>query len=347
LQIPLLLVGFGNVGQAFISHLSTKAGYIHDRFDLDLPIVGAVHRSGGEFHSVHSERALDLNRLLQIKRETGQLSGYRDYGGKMSPVELIKETDAKIMLEATPTNLRNGEPALTHIKTALNSGMSVVTANKGPIAFALKELRQLAQANEADLRYSASVAGALPIIPTGYYSLMGCEVRSVEGILNGTTNFILTEMEEKKKSLEEAVQEAKRLGIPEADPRLDVEGWDTAVKLLICANTIMDLNAKISDVRVSGIQNVTLETIQTARRNGHALKLIGSAQGTSNDFKLEVCLKEISTDHPFYSVGGTWKAAMFDTDLLGNILLLGGKSSPEFAAGAMLRDILNLVHDRH
>ena len=233
MKIPVLIVGFGKVSQAFVSVLSKKTRFLRNNFGVDLYVVGAVHREGGEFHSAYSKEGLDLNTTLQIKRETGQLSRYPHGGGNLSPVELIEETEAKIMLEATPTNLRNGEPALTHIKTALNSGNSRCYSNKGPVAFALKELRNLAQTRGVAPRYSASVAGALPIIPTGYYSLMGCEVTSVEGILNGTTNFILTAMEQELISLGEALEEAQTIGIPEADPRVDVEGWDTAVKLLI------------------------------------------------------------------------------------------------------------------
>lgn len=125
-----------------------------------------------------------------------------------------------------------------------------------------------------DFRYSASVAGALPIIPTAYYGLMGSKVDSIEGILNGTTNYILTQMARRKVEMKEALLEAQRLGVAETDPRLDIEGYDTAIKLLVAANSIMRSEARISDVKVSGIENVTTDTIRAAESRRYSLKLI-------------------------------------------------------------------------
>jgi len=345
MRIPALIVGFGNISQGFASVLTKKAQYLRETLGIEISVIGVVEVVNGRFESALSKDGLDLDRLLRTKRQAGKVSAYPGAGGNSSTLELIRESGAQIVLEATPTNIKDGEPGLSHIRSALDAGIHVVTSNKGPLLFGLRELRNLARAKGVEFRYSAAVAGALPVITMGYYSLVGCRVNSIEGILNGTTNYILTEMAERDVGLQEALADAQRMGIAETDPRLDIEGYDTAFKLLIAANSIMNTDAKISDVGVSGIESITRETVRDSKRRGYALKLIGRARRVDDGVEMKVALEELPTGHPFYSVNGVWKAVMFDTDLLGEVLLLGGKSNPELAAGAMLRDIVNIVHD--
>jgi homoserine dehydrogenase len=223
--------------------------------------------------------------------------------------------------------------------------MSVVTSNKGPLLFGLRGLRKQAAEKGVGFKYSASVGGALPIIPTGYYSLAGCRVNSIEGILNGTCNFILTQMAKTGATVERALAQAQQMGIAETDPKLDVQGHDTAFKLLVAVNSIMDVDKKISDVKVSGIEHVTQEEIRQVIGRGRLLKLVGRATKENGGVEMTVGLEEVDSEHPFYSVNGIWKAVLFKTELLGEIVLLGGKSNPQLAAGAMIRDVLNLLHD--
>ena len=141
----------------------------------------------------------------------------------------------------------------------------------------------------------------------------------------------------------EALAEAQQMGIAETNPRLDVQGYDTAFKLLLATNSIMDADKKIKDVDISGIEHITQEMIQEAKRRQRLLKLIGRARKINERFEMTVKVEEVSPDHPFYSVNGIWKAVLFNTELLGEVVLLGGKSNPQLAAGAMVRDIVNLV----
>ena len=346
MKIKTVILGFGNVGRGFASVLLRKAEYLRERFNMQLVVLGVVETgSDGIFHSAFSENGIDLMKLLETRRKTGTISAYAGGGGHHSSLEVIERSGAQLMLEATPTSLKDGEPGLSHIRAALAQGMSVVTSNKGPLLFGLNELRRLAEDNHAGFRYSASVAGALPIIPTEYYALAGCQVNSIQGILNGTSNYILTEMTNSGVTMQQALAKAQQMGIAETDSQLDIEGYDTAFKLLLSANSIMDIDARISDVRVSGIEHVTQMTIEHARSKGCVLKLIGRAKRTDNHVDMKVGLEEIRPEHPFHSVNSIWKAVMFETDLLGEIVLLGGKSDPELAAGAMLRDVVNLVRE--
>ena len=344
-KIHTIILGFGNVGQGLARVILKKAAYLRQS-NLEIVVVGAVETDrDGIFHSVVSGSGLDIMALLETKRRTGVISTYPVAGGHSSSLELIEHSKAQLMFETTPTNLKDGEPGLSHIKAALTRGVSVVTSNKGPLLFGLKDLRRLSEENHVGFAYSASVAGALPIIPTGQYALVGCHVKSIEGILNGTTNYILTEMTNRGVSMQQALAKAQQMGIAETDPRFDVEGYDTAFKLLVSANSIMNTDAQISDVKISGIEHVTPELVQKTKMTGKVLKLIGSAKHIDDHVEMKVGLEEMQEDHPFHSVNGIWKAVMFETDLLGEITLLGGKSDPELAAGAMLRDTLNLVRE--
>jgi homoserine dehydrogenase len=343
LRVTALLIGFGNVSQGFVSVLTNRRSYLREALGIDLSIVGVVEgaRRDGKHYSAFCSEGLDLKTMLRTKRQEGTISAYPNVGGHDSPLDLIGKSRAQLMVEATPTNLRNGEPALAYMKAALGLGMHVVSANKGPFVFALRQLKDLAKRNKVELKYSAAVAGALPIIPTGDYALIGANVTSIEGILNGTTNYILTQMAEKGVEMKEALLDAQRKGIAETDPRLDISGEDTAVKLLIAANSIMQSDTQISDIRISGIEHITHDDILSAKKRGHTLRLIGTARSVSGSVAMKVEVQEVGADHPFFWVNGTSKAVILDTDIMGRIALIGGESNPQLAAGAMLRDTLN------
>jgi homoserine dehydrogenase len=346
LKVGTLLVGFGNIGQNLASVLLRDSEYLRKTFNLDIRVVGTVETDlRGEFHSAFSQNGLDLRKLLDARRETKMISTYPDAGGHLTSEYLIRHSNAQLMLESTPTNLQNGQPGLSHLKLAIEAGMSAVTSNKGPLLFALKDLRNQAADRGVGFRYSAAVAGALPIIPTAYYGLAGCRVSSIEGILNGTCNYILTQMAQTGATLEGALAEAQQMGIAETNPKLDIQGYDTAFKLLVAANAIMDADKKIADVEISGIEHITQEMIREAREKQRLLKLVGRARKVNGSFEMKVGVEEVGSDHPFYSVNGIWKAVLFNTELLGEVVLLGGKSNPQLAAGAMVRDIVNLVQD--
>ena len=346
MKISALLVGFGNVGQAFAGLLPQKQSFLRERFGVDLRIVGAVD-SGNEngYGSAYSAIGLDSLTLLDVKRKSGSVSAYPSAGCRDSVFDLIKNSEADMLLEMTPTNLDNGEPGLSYVRAALERGMHVVTSNKGPLVFGWNESRRIARSKGVEFRFGAAVAGALPVIPTGYYSLMGSEVSSIQGILNGTTNYILTQMEQKGMTMKDALTEAQRRGIAETNPRLDVEGFDTAFKLLIATNAIMGADAKLSDIQIQGIQNVSMEQVRAANEKGNTLKLIGRAARVDSSIEMKVGVEEIDANHPFRWVSGVWKSVLFNTDLLGEVLVTGGASSPKLTAGAILRDVLNVVHD--
>jgi homoserine dehydrogenase len=342
LEIRTLIVGFGRVSQAFVSTLIRQKPYLFRRYGIEISLIGAVEGGKPTFHSAYSEDGLDLELLLSTKRQQGRISSYPRAGGHLSSRELIRESGAQLLIEATPTNLTDGEPGLTHIRTAISAGMHIVTSNKGPLVVSLNELRRFAQQKTVELMYSAAVAGELPVMPIGSCGLAGSAIRRIEGILNATTNFVLTQMHKRELDMMNALDEAKRLGIAERDPNLDIEGFDTAAKLLIATNSLMEANIKLSEVDVSGIRFVTPNLISEAKQKGCVLKLVGSAHRHETAIKIKVAVEEIPRIDPFYFVDETGKAVRIHTDLFGETTLMSSSSGPRFTAASILRDLINI-----
>ena len=186
---------------------------------------------------------------------------------------MIEQADADVLVELSPTDLTTGEPATSHMRAALGRGMHAITANKGPIALHLAELRRLASDAQLYLGYEGTVMSGTPALRLGWSDLAGCEVLELRGIVNGTTNYILTQMEGGM-SYADALAEAQRLGYAEADPTGDVEGYDAAAKAVILANVLMDARLGLADVERAGITTLTRDTIEAARDSGERWKLI-------------------------------------------------------------------------
>src|SRR3972149_4773504 len=211
--------------------------------------------------------------LLRAKRSPDGLAGLQPwYRPGRRPLEIIHTLDADAIVEATPTNILDGEPAMSHIRGALKTGRHVVTANKGPIALAMPYLRSLAEERGVSLRFSGTVGGGTPMLDLARLGLRGDRITSIAGILNGTTNYVLTRMSEGLES-GEALQEAQRLGYAEADPTYDVKGIDSSIKLTILANWAMDARLSVSDVAVRGIEGIEGADAERAVEGGRALRL--------------------------------------------------------------------------
>jgi len=347
MKLSLVCIGFGNVGQALVSVLGGKREFLKRSLDIEFSLHGVSEIVSGKFVCAVDEEGLDLQELLTKKRGIGSVEGCGRPGPNLvSSLDLIESVGADIVAEVTPTNMKTGEPGLSHIRLALEKKRHVVTSNKGPLILALKELLDLADRNGVKLKFGASVGGALPIVNLASNALAGCEIRMMEGILNGTTNYILTGMAEKKIEMSDALREAQHMGIAETDPTLDINGYDSAFKLLLIANLFMAAEASLSDVRIEGIGGIGLSDIEKARSENQVIKLVATARRDDNGkVALFVRPEKLHDNHPLASVGGTWKAATFYTDLLDQVTLVGGRSGPQFAAGAMLRDLVNISQE--
>jgi homoserine dehydrogenase len=243
------------------------------------------------------------------------------------------------LVELSPTDLTTGEPATDHIRTALARGMHTITANKGPIALHLAELRRQAADANLYLGFEGTVMSGTPALRLGWSDLAGCEMLELRGIVNGTTNYILTQMEGGM-SYVEALAEAQRLGYAEADPTGDVEGYDAAAKAVILANVVMDARLGLADVERAGITTLTRDTIEAARASGERWKLIARIWRDGETVRASVQPTRLPVSHPLAGVGGATNAITFTTDLLGDVTLIGPGAGGAATGFAILSDIL-------
>jgi len=304
-----------------------------------LKVVAAVDIGGAAV----APEGLPLKDLLAHLEKGGRVENMMGHGKKgFTGVEALSSGIADLLVETTPTNITDGEPGLTHIRTALQYSRHVVTAAKGPLVLRYKELKGLAEKAKVKLMISAATAAALPTLDVGLSCLAGTEVLSAEGILNGTTNYILTRMYEDKSPYAAALAEAQRMGVAEPDPSLDVEGRDTANKILLIANEVFQANLSLKDVSVEGITKVMPEDIERAKKEGKVIKLIGKVERKGGKVVAAVAPTALTLDHPLASVRGTEKAISYLTDTMDRVTVSGGKSNPLGAAAAILKDVIRI-----
>lgn len=327
------IIGFGGVAKAFIKLVNDKKDYLSER-NLDINIKYIIRKSGG----IYNREGINLEELISSNFDLNIFN----FKENMDINYILKNKDIDTIVELTNTNIEDGEPGLTHIKLALNNNINVVTGNKGPIVLQYKELKEIADKNKLRLEIGCTTGGALPTINVGSYDIAGSEILEIQGILNGTSNYILSEMYEKNLSYKEILKKAIDSGIAEANYKLDVEGFDTACKILILANSLMNSNLTLNDLDIKGIDNIDIDFINKEKNKGNKIKLIGKVYKENQKIKAYVRPEVIKIDHPLYFIDGKNKGVLYKTDTLGDISIIGGESGTRNAAASILRDIINM-----
>lgn len=335
--MKIVIVGFGNIGRGLASSLLKKKEMLHQVHGLLPKVVAVVDEHGAAV----DDHGLSLELLLKTAEKRGTVASYPGKGKReKSALEVIEGTEADLVFELTPTNINTGEPGLTHIRRAMLSEKHVITSNKGPLVVAFRELDELARKQGVEFRYSASVGGAVPVIGMAKRMLAGNKITAIRGILNGTTNYILTRMEREGAPFDVVLREAQELGVAEKDPTLDIEGIDTACKITILANSIMGINARLKDVKREGIRRVNRNAMKLASEAGYAVKLIGSIENGG----LEVGPGLVPRNHPL-AVDGTLNAVTFELDLAREITITGFGAGPKETSSSLLGDLLDIHHE--
>lgn len=331
----LVLAGFGVVGQSFARLLMEQEKELALTYGLVPQVVGIMDSSGW----LIDEHGIDLRKALGAKKETGRVAGKgRKEAAPKKAADVIRELEAEVLIEATPTNFKTGEPGFSHMKAAFESKKHVVTCNKGPLAIAYYALHELARHNGVQLRFSGAVGGGTPILDFGKTCSVGDQLIGIRGILNGTCNYILTSIEDQGLSFEQALEGAQKAGYAEADPSLDIDGFDTAVKLVITANHLLLSKAGIRDVKVRGIRGISSREVLKAKKEGKAVRLIASA---SPERGLTVEPTLIEREHPL-CINGPNNAVEFQCQYSGPKVIIGkGAGGPE-TASSLLRDLLEI-----
>jgi homoserine dehydrogenase len=329
------LVGFGVIGQGFARTLIKKREWLKSRYGFEPKIASISDITG----TLVDEDGVNLEKALSMVAKTGQVIDCKG-AVKMTGLDAIKEVDAELVVEVTPTNVETGEPGLSHILTAMAKGKHVVTSNKGPLALEFKRLTDTAKRQGVMFKFEASAGGAMPLINLANEVLSGDETLSIKGILNGTTNYILTRMTKEGTGFDITLREAQELGIAETDPTHDISGSDTASKLVILTNAIMGKNASYKDVKVQGITMITPEAIALAMEDGYVIKLVGEVENS----ELEVAPKLVPINHPL-NVDGTLNVATFKTDLAGEITIVGTGAGSIETNSAILSDVISIFRN--
>ena len=331
-KIRISIIGFGVIGSGVAKVISKKRDHIKHRHGIDLELVGIGELNGG----IVCEKGIDPMEAYNLAKAR-EMDKHPCWKGEMKGIKVIREVDADIVIETTPTNIDSGEPGLSHMLTAFKNKRHVVTSNKGPLAVAYKELIKTAEENEVQFRFEASVGGAMPVFNLVRESLQANKILCIKGILNGTCNYILTRMSTEGMSYEHALSEAQDLGIAETDPSYDVEGKDTACKLVILANEIFGIDSTYKDVEIEGITGITLESLKLASDKGYAIKLIGEVGE-----RLRVAPRLVPKDH-LLAVGGTLNIMSLHTDLAGEITITGKGAGAIETSSSILSDVINIA----
>ncbi|OYT41148.1 MAG: homoserine dehydrogenase [Candidatus Altiarchaeales archaeon ex4484_43] len=329
-DVKLTIIGFGEIGRGVARVLLEKKGFIERNYGVDLDVIAICEIDG----SIIDENGIDLRETLRLA-EDKKLKEHKNWSS-MRALDVIKKIKSDIVLELTPSNIESGQPGLRHIKESLRRGMHVVTSNKAPLALKFSELQKIAKSNKVKLKYEATVGGALPVINLRKHALQINKIESIHGILNGTTNYILTKMAEEGVTMDVALREAQEVGIAEADPGYDIRGIDTGAKVAILANSLMDMEVSFRDIEITGIEDITPEAIELAKKHNCVIKLIGDVN------RLEVSPRLIPVNHPL-NVSGALNAIMIHADVARNITVVGHGAGGIETASSLFSDILSIL----
>jgi homoserine dehydrogenase len=336
-EYKLALIGFGNVGQGLAEILSQKAAFLREKFDVDIRIVAICDLYKG---SIADPDGFDPGALLDHVTEHGNLKEFPAPNRDWDASETIEMSGANVLVELSFTDLKTGEPALTHMVQALESGMYVSTTNKGPAALHFPSLLELCEVHGSKIGVEGTVMSGTPTLALGMNMLAAAGITRIQGILNGTTNYILGAMESGA-GYDDALKDAQAKGYAEADPTGDVDGHDAAAKVVILANLMMSQSMTMADVSCVGISGVTSEQIKSATQEGLRWKLIGTLESIDGQVQGSVKPVKLDATHPLYGISGATNAITYSTDLLGDITLIGPGAGRMETGYAIIGDILS------
>ena len=333
----IALLGFGNVGQALVCLLGRKKDILLNDHGLNFTITGiATARHGMAI----DQAGIDTERALQLISTSSKLDPLSSRPSMEDPFEFIRTCGADVLFESTPVNYADGQPAVNYLRTALETGMHAITANKGPVVHAYQELTELAQKHGRKFYFESAVMDGAPIFSLFRQSLPAVDLRGFRGILNSTTNLILTRMEAGD-SFEKALAYAQSMGIAETDPSGDIDGWDAAVKVAALVTVLMGIPLKPAEVDRTGIRNLTSVDILQAHKQEKRWKLVCTARHEGRKVIGRVAPELVGPDSPLYGVNGTSSIVTFETDVLPQLSIIEGNPGPETTAYGLLADFIN------
>jgi len=345
MHYKLAFIGFGNVARSLVRLLERKRDLLKQEYDITYSITGIAT---GRHGFAVNPNGLNINKALELVEQGESIFPLSSFPVQDS-LSVIQNSQADFMFENSPVNYDTGQPAIDHAKAALNAGMHVSTANKGTVVHAFQELTALAKSKNKKFMFESTVLGGTPIFSTFREAMPGAELLSFKGIINATTNVILSRMEEGE-SFEDAVKYCQSIGIAETDPSGDVDGWDASIKVAALATVLMNTPLKPQDVERKGIGEITFEAVNQAKLDGKRWKLVASAERVGSQIKARVAPELVDASSPLYGMMGSSTGLTFRTDVLPDYSVRvsereGMKGGPEETAYGLFADFVNIVNN--
>ncbi|MBN1220262.1 MAG: homoserine dehydrogenase [Anaerolineae bacterium] len=337
----LAFIGFGTVGQGLAEILRDKGDTLRNGLGFEVQVVAVSDLMKG---AVYHPDGLDVARLLEVVQSTGRLDDYPDTPGLergWDSLKTICDSNANTIVEVSFTNIDTGQPAIDHCRAAFGCGKNVVMSNKGPVALAYTELSALARQNNVRWCFEGTVMSGTPALRMPLTALTGNEITEIRGIFNGTTNYILTQMEDEME-YEDALKEAQKLGYAEANPAADVEGQDTLGKVVILANVIMNVPLRKEEVSCQGVSHLTVRDVIEAKAEGKRWKLIGRVKKEGDRIIARVGPEKVRWSDPLAGVMGAMNAVTYVCDLAGPVTLVGAGAGRVETGYSLLIDLINI-----
>lgn len=337
-EMRIVLIGLGTVNIGVLRILKEKQADIEKRYGLTFRVVGVADSSGAAVR----KNGFEYEELIQLKAKGDKVSMLKGFLAGVAAEDLADHIAADILVEGSPVNLKTGRPGLQAMEKALTKGWSAVSANKAPLVLAYDRLHQLAEKHGGQLAFSAAVCGGLPVINVLQRDLLVTQLIALKGIFNATSNFILAELE-KGGSFNEAIKEAQRIGAAEADPSLDVDGFDTANKLFIIMKSFTDFSGTLADIEIEGIRSITYEQLKEAATRNKRIKLLALAERKQNKWKLTV--KPVEVDHTSFlgNCDGWEMGIQLHTDHYEELSMKLYEEDPVSTSAAVVRDVINIA----
>lgn len=339
----LCFIGFGNVARSLVRLLERKREALKSTYDITYSVTGIA--TGRHGFAVNPD-GIDVGQALE-KVESGKSIAPLSTFQVADSLAVIQHSQANIMFENSPVNYDTGQPAIDHVRAALNLGMHAITANKGTVVHAYRELTALAESKGKKFRFESTVLGGSPVFSTFREAMPLAELISFKGIINATTNLILSRMEDGE-AFDDAVKYCQSIGIAETDPSGDVDGWDAAIKVSALATVLMNTPLKPHEVERKGIREITAEMVKQAKGEKKRWKLVASAEREGERIKARVAPELVDSSSPLYGMMGSSSGLTFSTDVLPNYSVIvsereGMKGGPEETAYGLFADFVSAV----
>ena len=343
MNYKLAFVGFGNVAQALIHLLERKRATLKNQYDITFSVTGIAT---GKHGFAVNPNGLDIEKALSLVKSGQSIASFSSMPVNDS-LSVIKQSKADVMFENSPVNVGTGQPAIDHVRAALNANMHAITANKGTVVHGYRELTALAKSKNKKFYFESTVLGGTPVFSVFREAMPAADLMSFKGIINATTNIILTRMENGE-TFDEAVKYCQSIGVAETDPTNDVDGWDAAIKVAALITVLMDAPFTPQEVNRTGIRGITPEMIRSAKEKGQRWKLVASAERSGDQIIARVAPELVPASSSLYGMGGATTGLEFRTDVMGDLAIIqserpGMGAGPEETAYGLFADFINAV----